>query len=216
MADGFTVAAYRTIATAAEQRIIIKKSEFIGYASPVTTEQEAAVFIETIRKKHWDATHNCSAYVIGEYQELQRSSDDGEPSGTAGKPILEVIKKRQLTNVAIVVTRYFGGIMLGAGGLIRAYGQSAAAGIDAAGVVLRSLHQQIIATVDYTWVGKLENELYAKGYTITDSTYTDKVTFTILTKCGEEAPLHTLLMDATNGQVELKKGTTIYVDSPID
>jgi len=212
MARWFTIKEYRTVASATEETIIIKKSKFISYIQPVDTEEEALEFIDTIRKKHWDATHNCFAYVIGEHDHIQKASDDGEPSGTAGKPILEVIKKEHLKNVAIVVTRYFGGIMLGAGGLIRAYGQSAAEGIHKAGIVLKVLHTEVIATVDYTWVGKLENELHNRGYQITGTEYTDKVTFTILAVSGEEQKLTTLLTDLTNGQAELQRGNQLYVD----
>ena len=126
---------YRTLRREASKEIVIKKSRFIGYGKPVESEAEAAAFIEAIKKKHWDATHNCSAYVIGERDEIQKQSDDGEPSGTAGKPILEVIKAQGLKNTVIVVTRYFGGIMLGAGGLIRAYTDGAVAAIEAAEAV---------------------------------------------------------------------------------
>lgn len=122
---------YKTVRRAGEKEIVIKKSRFIGHVRPVETEDEAIAFIEEIKKKHWNATHNCSAYMIGERDEIQKQSDDGEPSGTAGKPILEVIKNQGLKNVAIVVTRYFGGIMLGAGGLIRAYTDGAVAAIEA-------------------------------------------------------------------------------------
>jgi uncharacterized YigZ family protein len=215
MATGFTIKEYRTVASAAEETIIIKKSKFISYVQPVEAEKEALLFIEQIRKKHWDATHNCFAYMIGEYDNIQKASDDGEPSGTAGKPILEVIKKEHLKNVAIVVTRYFGGIMLGAGGLIRAYGQSAAEGIHKAKVIFNVLHSEVIATVDYTWVGKLENELHNKGYQVAGSEYTDKVTFTILAVSGEEQKLITLLTDLTNGQVELASGKLLYVSTDV-
>lgn len=107
---------YKTVRRAGDKEIVIKKSRFIGHVMPVEREEEAVSFIEEIKKRHWNATHNCSAYMIGERDEIQKQSDDGEPSGTAGKPILEVIRNQGLKNVAIVVTRYFGGIMLGAGG----------------------------------------------------------------------------------------------------
>lgn len=122
---------YRTVRGAGSKEIVIKKSRFIGHVKPVDSEDDANAFIEEIKKLHWNATHNCSAYMIGERDEIQKQSDDGEPSGTAGKPILEVIRNQGLKNVAIVVTRYFGGIMLGAGGLIRAYTDGAVAAIEA-------------------------------------------------------------------------------------
>jgi uncharacterized YigZ family protein len=150
---------YRTVRQYGNKEIIIKKSRFIGYAQPVQTEEEAVSFIDKIKKQHWDANHNCSAYVVGRRGEFQKQSDDGEPSGTAGKPILEVIKNQGLTDTVVVVTRYFGGIMLGAGGLIRAYTDGAVAALDAAVPIYRVLHSEIIVEMDYSWWGKLENEL---------------------------------------------------------
>lgn len=126
------LAEFKTVQQYASAEIIIRRSRFIGHAMPIASEQEAVAFIERIKKEHGTATHNCSAYVFGERNEFQKQSDDGEPSGTAGKPILEVIKHQGLSNIAVVVTRYFGGIMLGAGGLIRAYTDGAVAGIEAA------------------------------------------------------------------------------------
>ncbi|OEF96805.1 YigZ family protein [Desulfuribacillus alkaliarsenatis] len=212
MGKDFSILEYRTITSSAEHTNIVKKSKFIAHVKPVETENEAIAFIDEIKRKHYDATHNCSAYMIGENDQVQKASDDGEPSGTAGKPILEVIKKERLKNVVVVVTRYFGGIMLGAGGLIRAYGQAAADGIHKAGIVQRIMHTEVKATVDYTWVGKVENELHSKVYKIAGKEYTDKVTFTILAKAGEEAVLEKLLTELTNGQVEICYGSRIYVD----
>src|SRR5690606_169599 len=123
---------YKTLAREAEAEIIIKKSRFIGRARPVASEEEAIRFIEAVKKEHWSATHNCAAYVVGDNNELQKQSDDGEPSGTAGRPILEVIKNMGLKYTAVVVTRYFGGIKLGASGLIRAYAEGAQVAIQAA------------------------------------------------------------------------------------
>ena len=122
---------YLTVSGYGEAEIEIQKSRFIAYVQRAEEEEAAAAFIEQIKKKHWNATHNCSAYVIGGNDQWQKADDDGEPSGTAGKPILEIIKKNQLKDTVIVVTRYFGGIKLGAGGLIRAYGKSASAGLKA-------------------------------------------------------------------------------------
>lgn len=133
---------YLTVRPEGETEIEINRSRFISYVKRVETQEEAVAFIQEIKKKHWDATHNCSAYIVGENDQFQKMDDDGEPSGTAGKPILEVIKKKGLKDTAIVVTRYFGGIKLGAGGLIRAYGKSASAGVRAAGVVERILTRE--------------------------------------------------------------------------
>lgn len=201
---------YRTVRDYGEETIIIKKSRFIGRAMPVETEQAAIEFIDSIRKKHWDATHNCYAYQIGPHNEIQKSNDDGEPSGTAGRPILEVLKKEDLHNVVVVVTRYFGGVLLGAGGLVRAYGQTASAGIKAAGLVTRSLFQQILIEIDYSWLGKVENELLAAGYFIDHTDYTDRVTVYALVPVEEVEACQKAITNATNGQAEMVEGDTLY------
>ncbi len=201
---------YKTIKGYGEDTLIIKKSRFIGYAMPVETEEAAIQFIESIRKKHWDATHNCYAYQIGPHDEIQKSNDDGEPSGTAGKPILEVIKKEGLKNVVVVVTRYFGGIMLGAGGLVRAYGQSAGAGLHAAGIVTRSLLQTVHIGIDYTWLGKIENEILQAGHFIDHIEYLDRVRVTALVPVEATESFTKLIANATHGQAELTLGDSIY------
>ncbi|KEO83305.1 YigZ family protein [Tumebacillus flagellatus] len=194
---------YRTLLAPGVETLIIKKSRFIGYATPVQSEEEALEFIASLQKKHWDATHNCYAYVFGPHDEVQKASDDGEPSGTAGKPILEVIKKEELHNVAVVVTRYFGGIMLGAGGLIRAYSSGCVAALHAAGIVTRILFQEIAIDIDYTWYGKIENELHAGGWHIDRVDYLDRVTVYALCPVDETQSLHKQLINATNGQALL-------------
>lgn len=201
---------FRTIKDYGEETIIIKKSRFIGYAMPAETEAEAVQFIESIQKKHWDATHNCYAYQIGQHDEIQKSNDDGEPSGTAGKPILELIKKEGLKNVVVVVTRYFGGIMLGAGGLVRAYGQTAGAGLRAAGIVTRSLFQTIQVGIDYTWLGKVENETLQAGYFIDRIEYLDRVTVHVLVPIEAIDAFTNLITNATNGQAGIISGDTVY------
>ncbi len=118
-----TIPSYFTVKQRGEHEIVIQKSRFIAHFARVETEEEAQDFIQEIKKQHWSATHNCSAYLIGEQDQIQKANDDGEPSGTAGVPMLEVLKKRELKDTVVVVTRYFGGIKLGAGGLIRAYGE---------------------------------------------------------------------------------------------
>ncbi|OEH85538.1 YigZ family protein [Desulfuribacillus stibiiarsenatis] len=203
---------YKTVKKSDEETLIIKKSKFISYVSPVKNEVEANHFIEMIRKKHWDATHNCYAYVIGENSHIQKASDDGEPSGTAGKPMLEVLKKEGVLNTVVVVTRYFGGILLGAGGLIRAYSQATTEGLQKAGIVERELHTEILLDVDYTWIGKLENELYNKGYPVKNVEYAETVRFTILAKYMFEQQLEKFLVDVTNGQAVINRGATLYVD----
>ena len=150
---------YFTVKEHGEHEIVIQKSRFIAHVARVETEEAAQTFIQDIKKEHWNASHNCSAYLIGENNQIQKANDDGEPGGTAGVPMLEVLKKRDLKDTVVVVTRYFGGIKLGAGGLIRAYGKSTSEGINAVGVVERKLMTVMHTKIDYTWLGKIENEL---------------------------------------------------------
>lgn len=204
------IARYKTVRKAGDKEIVIKKSRFIGYIRPVETEDAAISFIEEIKKRHWNATHNCSAYMIGERDEIQKQSDDGEPSGTAGKPILEVIKNQGLKNVAIVVTRYFGGIMLGAGGLIRAYTDGAVAAIEAGEVITQVLHQQIYVELDYTWLGKAENELRNKGVRTGETAFADKVRLLCLPLDQECEEFTSWMTDLTQGQAAITEGDKVY------
>ncbi|MDF2923252.1 MAG: impact family protein [Paenibacillaceae bacterium] len=206
------LAHYKTVKQWGSAEIVIKKSRFIGQARPVASEEEAIAFIESVKREHWSATHNCSAYMIGERDQIQKASDDGEPSGTAGKPILEVIRNQGLKNVAVVVTRYFGGIMLGAGGLIRAYTDGAVTGIAAAVPVRKVLHREILVSIDYTWLGKVENELRSRGTLQGETEFTDKVTL-LCKPTGEEADQFVLWMtDLTQGQCVIHQGETVYID----
>ncbi len=201
---------YRTVRQEAHAEIVIKKSRFIGYAKPVATEEEAVAFIDEIKRLHRTATHNCSAYVVGERDQFQKASDDGEPSGTAGKPILEVIKHKRLKNVAVVVTRYFGGIMLGAGGLVRAYTDGAVAGIEAAGEIEWVLHREVFVEVDYTWYGKLENELHGKGTRLGGTEFTDRVTVKCLPEAPDAESFVAWMTDLTQGQANIVLGEEVY------
>lgn len=201
---------YRTIRQEGIQEVVIKKSRFIGHAKPVETEEEAIAFIEEIKRQHRSATHNCSAYLVGERDQFQKASDDGEPSGTAGKPILEVIKNKGLKNVAVVVTRYFGGIMLGAGGLVRAYTDGAVAGIEAAGEITLVLHRQVFVDVDYTWYGKLENELHGRAVRVGGTDFTDRVVVTCLPEDPEADAFIEWATDLTQGQAVITKGESLY------
>ncbi|MGW8956740.1 YigZ family protein [Paenibacillus sp. NPDC055715] len=201
---------YRTVRDSGSKEIVIRKSRFIGHIQPVQTEEEAAAFIERIKKEHWNATHNCSAYMIGERDEIQKQSDDGEPSGTAGKPILEVIRNQKLKNVAIVVTRYFGGILLGAGGLIRAYSDGAVAAIEAGDAITRVLHREIFVKLDYTWLGKVENELRNRSIRTGETMFTDKVTLTCLPLAGDAESFSNWITDLTQGQLLVSEGEQLY------
>ncbi|MBB3112939.1 putative YigZ family protein [Paenibacillus phyllosphaerae] len=201
---------YKTLRMQGQKEIVIKKSRFIGYGKPVQSEEEAIAFIEEIKKLNWNATHNCSAYMIGERDEIQKQSDDGEPSGTAGKPILEVIKNQGLKNVVIVVTRYFGGIMLGAGGLIRAYTDGAVAATEAAEGIVQVLHREVIVDVDYTWYGKLENELHGRGVRVGGTEFTDRVVVTCLPEAPEAEKFAAWMTDLTQGQAVITLGEEKY------
>ncbi|MNI24717.1 IMPACT family member YigZ [compost metagenome] len=204
------LAHYKTVEQYGATEIIIRKSRFIGHAKPVATEEEATAFIQMIKKEHASATHNCSAYVIGERDEIQKQSDDGEPSGTAGKPILEVIKNQGLKYIVIVVTRYFGGIMLGAGGLIRAYADGAVAGIDAAQPIYKVNHREIQIEVDYTWFGKLENEFRNRELLLGPTQFTDKVIVTCYPLAEASEAFVNWITDVTQGQCRITVGDNQY------
>jgi uncharacterized YigZ family protein len=181
-----------------ESIFLEKKSKFISYISPVYTEQEAMDFINLIKKKHYDASHNCSAFIIGETSSIQRSSDDGEPSGTAGVPILEVLRKEALTNTVVVVTRYFGGVMLGAGGLIRAYTQGCADAVRAAGIMKLQPYAVYSIDLDYSFLNKIQHEVDKKDYIIADTKYLEIVTLKILAEPEKGEELQNDLMQWTN------------------
>lgn len=201
---------YRTVRSPGSREVVIRKSRFIGHVMPVENEEEAVQFIESIKKLHWNATHNCSAYIIGERDEIQRQSDDGEPSGTAGKPILEVIRTQKVKNVAIVVTRYFGGIMLGAGGLIRAYTDGAVLALEAGEVITRVLRREVLVEIEYTWLGKVENELRGKGIKVGETLFTDKVTLICLPRNDEGDAFMAWITDLTGGQALVTEGRRLY------
>src|SRR5690625_4164689 len=173
---------YYTIKESGSDKVIIWNSRFIGYVKCVETDEYALLFINKIKKKHYDATHNCSAYMIGAHDQIQKANDDGEPTGTAGVPMLEVLKQQKLKDTVIVVTRYFGGIKLGAGGLIRAYGSTTSQTIKSIGIVQRQLVQGISIKTDYTMLGKLENELRNSEHILDSIDYQDHVDFLVYVK----------------------------------
>ena len=166
---------YRTVKDYGESEYVIQRSRFLTFVMRAETEEEALDFINEIKKMHHTATHNCSAYMIGEHDDIQKANDDGEPSGTAGVPMLEVLKKQKLKDTVVVVTRYFGGIKLGGGGLIRAYGRATSEGIAATGTVECRLHLLMKVTIDYTWLGKVENEARQSNYILDDISYMEDV-----------------------------------------
>lgn len=207
---------YKTIENNAHTEWEINKSRFLTYLKHVNTEVEAQEFITSIKKKHFDARHNCSAYIIGERSEIQKSSDDGEPSGTAGVPMLEVLKKNELSDIVVVVTRYFGGIKLGAGGLIRAYGKSVTLGLDASQIVKKTIFNRYLLELNYDLIGSLENYLHQHEIRIEDKNYSDKVNFTLLLPPNNA---ENILKDITNlsaGRIKIQMLDTIYLNIPLE
>ena len=202
---------YKTVYRGGEGEITEKKSRFIANVVPVSSEEEAEEFIESMKKKYWDARHNCYAYIIGERGEIKRFSDDGEPGGTAGKPILEVLSGEGVTNAAIVVTRYFGGTLLGTGGLVRAYGAAAKAGLSASAVINKIPGMRLSITTDYTGLGKLQYLLGQRGITVLDTVYTDKVEMKALVSLKEGAAVKAEITEGTNGQAVLQEGEPCYL-----
>lgn len=210
------LANYFTVKEEGSDQLIIQKSRFIGYVRRVESEEAAQNFIQEIKKKHHDATHNCSAYLIGEHDQIQKANDDGEPSGTAGVPMLEVLKKQGLKDTAIVVTRYFGGIKLGAGGLIRAYGSTTSQAIQTTGIVKRQRMQGFSITMDYALLGKLENVLRNSDHILESINYLEKVEFIVYVKNGEESNFREWIVDLTSDQLEIAKKDTAYVEIDVD
>lgn len=197
--------AYITIRDRGKDRFEEKKSEFIGYAKRVESEEEAKAFVNEIKSMHKQARHNCWAYVIGENYGIQRYSDDGEPQGTAGIPILEVMKKQGITDCAVVVTRYFGGILLGAGGLTRAYTKGASIAIKASGIVEKVLGFKVSITIDYDLIGKIQYICGQNSWYIEDSEYTDKVILHIYVEKSIVPKIEKEVTEATNGKAIISK-----------
>ncbi|WP_054751761.1 YigZ family protein [Piscibacillus salipiscarius] len=206
---------YLTIKETGSHEIVIQKSRFIGHVKRTETEEEAQEFINSIKNNIKDATHNCSAYMIGEQNLTQKAQDDGEPSGTAGVPMLEVLKKMDLKDTTVVVTRYFGGIKLGAGGLIRAYSNATSEAIKHIGVVERTLMKEILIKVDYGLIGKLENELRNSEYLMGDTEYLDQVTFHVFVPISDVDTFKTWMIDLTSDQAHLSEGDERYVEKDI-
>ncbi len=192
---------YRTIKTENNDEFTVKKSRFIGYVKPVKTQQEALDFISSIKSKHWDATHNVYAYVLREGG-VRRFSDDGEPQGTAGIPCLDVLLKEDVTDCCVVVTRYFGGIMLGAGGLVRAYSHGAKIALDSGGIITMSLCKIVKATADYNFYGRLVPLICECGGIVEDTEFTDNVTVTFRIPEGLLDSFRAKLIDVSNGRFD--------------
>ena len=200
---------YRTIKMQATDEIVEKRSRFIADVKPVETEEEAVAFLEEIKKKYWDARHHVYAYIL-EDNNIQRYSDDGEPAGTAGVPVLEMIKKEGLSNLIVVVTRYFGGILLGTGGLVHAYSKAAKAGVEAAQPITMNLCCEMTVECDYTLLGKIQSEAMGKGYAINGTDYAENVKISILVPVSELSKFEADMIDKTNGRVGIKQGKIGY------
>lgn len=202
---------YKTLHEFGTDEITIEKSTFIGYAKPIKTEEEAVEFINEIKKKHKDARHNVWAYTVGKSMNIQRYSDDGEPQGTAGIPTLEVIKKEDLRDVVVVVTRYFGGIKLGAGGLVRAYTKGAKIGLEAGKIIEKVMYQEIKIKIDYNQLGKVQNEIMNMEYFIKDTIYEDNVEIIVYSRIGDKESLIEKIKDITSATAQIILGEEFYL-----
>ncbi|GKX27942.1 YigZ family protein [Vallitalea longa] len=201
---------YLTIYDNNEAELEQKKSKFIATIKHVETEEEIKIFLEQIRKKYWNATHNVFAYTIGLKQPIERCSDDGEPSGTAGMPILEVIRGMDLRNVIVIVTRYFGGTLLGTGGLVRAYSGCAKLGLETSVVAENILYYLMDVKVNYTLSGKVQYEILQNNYIIYDTQYQDNVIYTVLVEYGKKDVFKSKIMDITSGCVNINNNGLYY------
>ena len=207
---------YKTVYEGGEGEIVEKKSRFIATVRPVQTEEEALAFIEEMKKKYWDARHNCYVYSVGKNREYTRCSDDGEPSGTAGRPMLDVILGEDIYNVAAVVTRYFGGILLGTGGLVRAYSRSLQEGLAASTVIEKTYGISMEVVTDYTGIGKIQYIAGEQKLPILDSEYTDRVVLRIellerdAIAADQIAFVEKAITEGTNGRAKMKKEKDLY------
>lgn len=196
---------YCTVYREGRGELVEKKSRFIARVFPVSSEEEAFAHLEAVKKEYWDARHHCWAYIIGRNPGSERMSDDGEPSGTAGKPILEVLRGKGLTDVFVVVTRYFGGTLLGTGGLVRAYSGAAAEGLAHTEIITRIHGSKIKIATDYTGAGKIQYFLGQRKLTVLDSIYTEKVEFLVLVPEEEKHAVKKEIMEASFGQAAIEE-----------
>ena len=186
-----------------------KKSRFIATVRPVESENEAVSFINETKKKYWDARHNCSAFVIGKRQELTRCSDDGEPAGTAGRPMLDVLLKENIHNAAVVVTRYFGGVLLGTGGLVRAYQQATKAGLSASDIIEKKEGAVLFIRTDYTGIGRLQYLLAQEKITVMDTAYEADVLVKAVIPENDKKRIEKTIIEQTNGTAKLEWGDEV-------
>ena len=201
---------YKTVYEGGTGEIVEKKSRFIATVRLVETEEEALAFIEEMKKKYWDARHNCFVYSVGMNREYTRCSDDGEPSGTAGRPMLDVLLGEDIYNVAVVVTRYFGGVLLGTGGLVRAYSKAVQEGLKNSTIIEKQYGISLEITTDYTGIGKIQYIAGENKLPILDSEYTDKVVLKILVPNAEVERIQKVITEATNGKALMQKEKDLY------
>lgn len=207
------VEAYKTILEGGSGEIVMKKSRFIATVHPVETEDAATEFIEVMKKKYWDATHNCSAYIIGtgKQNRIMHCSDDGEPSKTAGRPMLDILMNHELTNLVVVVTRYFGGTLLGTGGLVKAYQSATLEGLSKCKIITKQPGFCIKITTDYNYIGKIQYYFAQDNIPTLSSEYTDIVSVTVLVPQDEQPKLLKKIAEITNGSAMIEDlGTAIY------
>ena len=202
--------AFYTIFEGGTAEIVMKKSRFIATVCPVSSEEEAIDFIEGLKKKYWDASHNCSAYIIGTENPIMRCSDDGEPSKTAGRPMLDVLLARELTNLVVVVTRYFGGTLLGTGGLVKAYQSATLEGLSRSIVITKQLGINLQITTDYNTLGKLQYLAAQEQITILSSDYSDLVVLELLVPPSKLEYLSKKIAELSNGSAILDTLGQVY------
>ncbi len=208
---------YKTVHIGGQGEIEEKKSRFIATVHPISTEDEALDFLAKTRKKYWDARHNCFAYTIGKNFELQRCSDDGEPSGTAGRPMLDVLVKEEIHNCIVVVTRYFGGTLLGTGGLVRAYQKAAREGLANSMIIEKKSGRKLTIHTDYNGIGRLQYLTARENITTLDTRYTDTVEMDIIVPAERFNSFCTLVTESTNGKAGFETGDFVeYADAGED
>jgi uncharacterized YigZ family protein len=205
----------RTITQAGTGELRVRRSRFVCALGRVTGEREAQDFVAACRRAHRGATHNCSAYVVGDTGEITRNTDDGEPAGTAGQPMLEVLLRRELTGVVAVVSRYFGGVKLGAGGLVRAYGQVVAQTVDAVGLVERRPAVTVTVLADHSLAGRLQRDLHASGYTPAGARYGRQAEFDVLVPAAELDAFDAWVAAGSGGHASTRRGAGGYLDVPV-
>jgi uncharacterized YigZ family protein len=205
----------RTIKRPGVHELQVRRSRFVCALARVTTEAQAQEFIAGRRRTHHDATHNCTAYVLGEHGDITRAGDDGEPGGTAGRPMLEVLTRRELTGVVAVVSRYFGGVKLGAGGLVRAYGQAVARTVDLVGLVERRPVTTVTVVTDHGRAGRLSRDLHASPYALAGSRYGRSAEIDVLVPCGELDAFDAWVAAAGGGHARTRRGESGHVEVPL-